>query len=121
MIEPVATPSVLCSTADTRDQLIARSMVIATDNDEVAAEQADYRHRRRRGLRCIQVQVGPAELNRLVAEGYLLPGNREDTYAIGLARLATLCSIGSMAHYDVPRHSLSDTGKPPRPTARLEY
>src|SRR5947207_3250519 len=66
MIEPVATPSVLCSTADTRDQLIARSMVIATDNDEVAAEQADYRHRRRRGLRCIQVQVGPAELNRLV-------------------------------------------------------
>jgi hypothetical protein len=44
-----------------------------------------YRRRRRRGLRCIQVQVGPAELDGLVAEGYLLPGNREDSYTIGLA------------------------------------
>jgi hypothetical protein len=31
------------------------------------------------------VQVGPAELDGLVAEGYLLPGNREDSYTIGLA------------------------------------
>jgi hypothetical protein len=44
-----------------------------------------YRRRRGRGLRCIQVQVGPAELKRLVAEGYLLPGNRDDSYTIGLA------------------------------------
>jgi hypothetical protein len=40
-----------------------------------------YRRRRRQGL----VQVGPAELDGLVAEGYLLPGNREDSYTIGLA------------------------------------
>ena len=44
-----------------------------------------YRHRRRRGLRCIRVQVGRAELDGLIAEGYLLPGNRDDSYTIGLA------------------------------------
>jgi hypothetical protein len=33
----------------------------------------------------IQVQVGQAELDGLVADGYLLPGNREDSYTIGLA------------------------------------
>jgi hypothetical protein len=31
------------------------------------------------------VQVGPAELDGLVAEGYLLSGNRDDSYTIGLA------------------------------------
>jgi hypothetical protein len=32
-----------------------------------------------------QVQVGRAELDGLVAEGYLLPGNRDHTHTIGLA------------------------------------
>jgi len=31
------------------------------------------------------VQVGRAELDGLIAEGYLLPGNRDDTHTIGLA------------------------------------
>ena len=51
----------------------------------VADRMRNYRRRRGRGLRCIQVQVGRAELDGLVAEGYLLAGNREDSYAIGLA------------------------------------
>jgi hypothetical protein len=51
----------------------------------VADRVRSYRRRRRRGLRCIQVQVGRAELDGLVAEGYLLPGNRDDSYTIGLA------------------------------------
>jgi len=46
----------------------------------VADRVRSYRRRRRRGLRCIQVQVGRAELDGLVADGYLLPGNREDSY-----------------------------------------
>ena len=55
----------------------------------------NYRRRRGRGLRCIQVQVGPAELDALVAEGYLLPGNREDSdvcyaFKIPLQREAVL-------------------------------
>ena len=42
----------------------------------------NYRRRRGRGLRCIQVQVGPAELDGLVAKGYLLSGDREHIGAI---------------------------------------
>jgi hypothetical protein len=51
----------------------------------VADRVPSYRRRRRRGLRCIQVHVGRAELDGLIAEGYLLPGNRDDSYTIGLA------------------------------------
>ena len=51
----------------------------------VADRVRSYRRRRRRGLRCVQVQVGRAELDGLIAKGYLLPGNRDDSYTIGLA------------------------------------
>ena len=44
-----------------------------------------YRRRRDRGLRCVQVQVGRAELDGLVAKGYLRPGDRKDTSAIRIA------------------------------------
>jgi hypothetical protein len=44
-----------------------------------------YRHRRRRGLRCIRVQVGRAELDGLVAEGYVLRGDGDNIARIALA------------------------------------
>jgi hypothetical protein len=44
-----------------------------------------YRRRRRYGLRCVDVQVGRAELDGLVEKGYLPPDKREDVHAIGLA------------------------------------
>jgi hypothetical protein len=44
-----------------------------------------YRRRRRRGFRCVEVQVGPAEVNGLVAKGYLPSDKRQDLHAIQLA------------------------------------
>jgi hypothetical protein len=44
-----------------------------------------YRLRRHHGLRCVQVQVGRAEVDGLVANGYLPPDKRQDVRAIGLA------------------------------------
>jgi hypothetical protein len=44
-----------------------------------------YRHRRRQGLRCIEVEVGRAELHGLIAKGYLSPDKRNDPHAIALA------------------------------------
>jgi hypothetical protein len=44
-----------------------------------------YRHRRRRSFRCVEVQVGQAELDGLVAKGYLPPDKRHDVHAIKLA------------------------------------
>jgi hypothetical protein len=41
-----------------------------------------YRRRRRRGFRCVEVQVGPAEVNGLVATGYLPSDKRQDVHAI---------------------------------------
>jgi hypothetical protein len=44
-----------------------------------------YRHRRRQGLRCVEVQVGRAELDGLIAKGYLSPDKRNDLHEIQLA------------------------------------
>jgi len=41
-----------------------------------------YRRRRRRGFRCIEVHVGQAELDGLVAKGYLPLDKRQDVHAI---------------------------------------
>jgi hypothetical protein len=45
----------------------------------------DYRRRRRRNLRYVRVTVGRAELDGLVARGYLKPDVRNDLEAIELA------------------------------------
>ncbi len=51
-----------------------------------AAERArSYRRRRRRGLRCVRLQIGRAQLDGLVAKGYLGPGDRQDVHAIAMA------------------------------------
>ena len=44
-----------------------------------------YRHRRSRGFRCIKVQVGPAEVNGLLANGYLPSDKQHAIHAIQLA------------------------------------
>jgi hypothetical protein len=41
-----------------------------------------YRKRRRRGLRCVRLQVGQAELDELVAKGYLAAADRAHVEAI---------------------------------------
>jgi hypothetical protein len=41
-----------------------------------------YRKRQRRGFRCVEVLVGRAELDGLVAKGYLPPDKRQDVHAI---------------------------------------
>ena len=50
---------------------------------QLAAERMRaYRRRRRRGFRCVEVHVGHAELDGLVAKGYLPPDKRQDVHAI---------------------------------------
>ena len=44
-----------------------------------------YRHRRRYGLRRVGVPVGRAELDGLIAKGYLRPDKRKDLHAIQVA------------------------------------
>lgn len=44
-----------------------------------------YRRRRSRNLRCVRVLIAPAEVEGLVAKGYLPPAKRNDLEAIGLA------------------------------------
>jgi hypothetical protein len=44
-----------------------------------------YRRRRRRGLRCVEVQVGRAELDGLIAKGYLSSDKRNELHEIQLA------------------------------------
>ena len=51
----------------------------------VAERMRAYRRRRRRGLRCYGVQLGQAELDGLVAKGYLPSDKRGDRQAIELA------------------------------------
>jgi hypothetical protein len=48
----------------------------------VAERMRAYRHRRRRGVRCFEMQLGRAELNGLVAKGYLSSDKRGDRQAI---------------------------------------
>jgi hypothetical protein len=57
-----------------------------TKTSQSAAERMRaYRRRRRRGFRCVEVQVGRAELDGLVATGYLPPDKSQDRHAIKLA------------------------------------
>jgi hypothetical protein len=44
-----------------------------------------YRRRRRHGLRCVEVQVGRAELDGLIEKGYLPSNKQKDLHAIELA------------------------------------
>ena len=44
-----------------------------------------YRRRRRQGLRRVEVEVGRAELDGLIATGHLSPDKRNDLRAIQLA------------------------------------
>ncbi len=50
-----------------------------------AQRMRDYRRRRRHGFRCYKVQLGRAELDGLVAKGYLPSDKRDDRQAIELA------------------------------------
>ena len=50
-----------------------------------AGRMRKYRRRRRRGFRCVEVQVGPAEVNGLIANGYLPADKQRDIHAIQLA------------------------------------
>ena len=51
----------------------------------VAERMRLYRRRQSRGLRCVRVLIGPAELEGLVAQGYLPTDKRDDAEAISLA------------------------------------
>ena len=44
-----------------------------------------FRRRRRTGNRCVQVEIGAREIDRLIAKGYLGPHEREDLEGIGAA------------------------------------
>jgi hypothetical protein len=57
----------------------------ATGAKSVAERMRAYRRRRRSGVRCYEVQLGRAELNGLIAKGYLASDNRGDRQAIELA------------------------------------
>jgi hypothetical protein len=48
----------------------------------VAERMRAYRHRRRVGVRRLEVQLGRAELDGLVAKGYLASDKRDDRQAI---------------------------------------
>lgn len=57
-----------------------------SDKAPSAAERMRaYRRRRRHGFRCYEVKLGQAELNRLVAEGYLSSDKRDDHRAVEFA------------------------------------
>ncbi len=44
-----------------------------------------YRRRRRRGYHCVKVLIGAAEVEGLIAKGYLPPDRRNDPEAISSA------------------------------------
>jgi hypothetical protein len=44
-----------------------------------------YRRRQRRGTRCVHVTLGPTEIDRLVAKGYLSADERADREAVQAA------------------------------------
>ncbi len=59
----------------------------STDPTQAAAQAVARRmridrRRRRLGYQCVLVELGPAELDRLVARGHVLPGDRHDPNAI---------------------------------------
>jgi hypothetical protein len=47
-----------------------------------AKRMREYRRRRRRGMRCVTVQVSEADIEALVAKGYLAPSGRAEANAI---------------------------------------
>jgi hypothetical protein len=55
---------------------------ISKDAASAAERMRRYRKRQRRGFRCVEVQVGQAELDGLVAKGYLPEDKRQDVHAI---------------------------------------
>ena len=56
-----------------------------------------YRRHRRRGYRCVPLKVGRAEIDGLVAKGYLAEGDREDS-RLSHQRSTISCSSGSVVH-----------------------
>jgi hypothetical protein len=44
-----------------------------------------YRKRQRRGLRCVRIQIGCAEIDGLIAKGYLARSEKEDIKALEFA------------------------------------
>jgi hypothetical protein len=50
-----------------------------------AVRMRAYRRRRRRGTRCVRVALGPPEIDRLVATGYLSTDERADREAVQAA------------------------------------
>jgi hypothetical protein len=72
-----------------------------------------YRRHRRRGFRCVEVQVGPAEVNGLVAKGYLPLDKRQDLHSMGLdAEIAMRKSVFKVAQPPKPK---PPPPRPPRP------
>ena len=47
-----------------------------------AERMRQYRRRRRRGMRCVTVRVSEADIEALVAKGYLAPSGRAEANAI---------------------------------------
>jgi hypothetical protein len=68
----------------------ALSMTEAVLSSHGAARMRTYRRRRRKGMRCVQIQIGPADIDRLIERGYLGPTEREDFEAIEAATSAFL-------------------------------
>jgi hypothetical protein len=50
-----------------------------------AARMRIYRRRQRLGTRCVRAALGPMEIDRLIAKGYLSPGERADRQAVDAA------------------------------------
>jgi len=63
----------------------SRSDQPSVKTQSAAARMRAYRRRRRHGLRCVEVEVGRAELDGLIAKGYLSPDKRNDLHEIKLA------------------------------------
>jgi hypothetical protein len=51
----------------------------------VAERMRRYRKRRRRGMRCVRVEVNLAEVEALIRKGYLNDETRNDRYALTFA------------------------------------
>jgi hypothetical protein len=66
---------------------VVRSQAIQpSDKAQSAAERMRaYRRRRRHGVRCYEVKLGEAEVNVLVAKGYLSSDKRDDRRAVECA------------------------------------
>jgi hypothetical protein len=55
---------------------------IGKGSASAAERMRRYRKRKRRGQRIIRMQIGPTEIEALVAKGHLRPDDREDNIAI---------------------------------------